>query len=158
MRERMFHMVNLMVEHLLKENSLSFYEPEMADLLRSHGYEPDEISEALHWLHHFGPEGESGIPEREGGATTSFRTLGEEERLALAPEAHGYLLHLEQMGLIDDAMREEILQQALSLVENEITRDDIRAIALLVAFHRSQKNWQTDLIRFLQSENRSFLH
>jgi hypothetical protein len=27
-----------------------------------------------------------------------------------------------------------------------------------VAFHRSQKHWQTDLIRFLNSENRSFLN
>lgn len=157
MRERMFHMVNLIVEHLLKESSLSFYEPEMADLLRAHGFEADEISEALQWLHHFAPGGESGALEG-GGSGTALRILSDEERLAFAPEAYGYLLHLQQIGLMDESMREEVIQRALSLVENEITRDDIRALALLVAFHRSQRHWQTDLIRFLQSEHKSFLN
>ncbi len=157
MRERMFHIVNLIVEHLLKENSLSIYEPDMAELLHSHGFEADEISEAFHWLHHFAPGGESGIGDGTGTGT-AFRALSDDERLALTPEAYGYLIEIQRMGLIDDTMREEILQRALSLVEDEITRDDIRAMALLVAFHRSQKHWQTDLIRFLQSENTSFLH
>ncbi|MFQ5911946.1 MAG: DUF494 family protein [Nitrospinota bacterium] len=157
MRERMFHMVNLIVEHLLKENSLAFYEPELAELLRSHGFEAEEISEALHWLHHFAPGGESGLKERETSGT-AFRALSDEERLAFSAEAYGYLLQLQQMGMIDDSVREEVIQRALSLVEGEITRDDLRAIALLVAFHRSQQHWQTDFIRFLRSENTSFLN
>ena len=87
-----------------------------------------------------------------------FRVFSDEEHLAFTVEAGGCLLQLHQMGLIDDSMREEIIQRALSLVEGEITRDDVQAMALLVAFHRSQKHWQTDLIRFLNSENRSFLN
>lgn len=157
MRERMFHMVNLIVEHLLKESTISFYEPEIAELLRSHGFDSDEISEAFHWLHHFGTWGESGLGGREG-TSAAFRVFSDEERLAFTAEAGGYLLQLHQMGLIDDSMREEIIQRALSLVEGDITRDDIRAMALLVAFHRSQKHWQTDLVRFLNSENTGFLN
>ncbi len=157
MRERMFHMVNLIIEHLLKDSTLSLYEPEMTDMLRSHGFDADEISEAFHWLHHFGAWGESGFGGREGTGA-AFRVFSDEERLAFTAEAGGYLLQLQQMGLIDDSMREDIIQRALSLVEGEITRDDVRAMALLVAFHRSQKHWQTDLIRFLNSENRSFLN
>ncbi len=157
MRERMFEMVNLIVEHMLKENSLSFYEPEMADLLRSHGFESEEISEAFHWLHHFAPGGDSGIGDRSGSGR-AFRLLSDEERLAFSSEAYGYLLQLQQKGLIDGTMREEILQRTFSLVEHEISRDDIRAMALLVAFHRSQKHWQTELIRFLHSDSTSFLN
>ena len=43
MRERMFHMVNLIIEHLLKDSTVSFYEPEMAEMLRSHGFDAEEI-------------------------------------------------------------------------------------------------------------------
>ena len=157
MRERMFHMVNLIVEFLLKESTLSYYEPEISDLLRSHGFESEEISEAFRWLNHFGPWGENGLVEKEG-SSAALRMLSDEERLAFNTEAYGYLLQLHRMGLIDDSMREEIFQRALSLVEEEITRDDIQTMALIVAFHRSQKHWHTDLIHFLKSENQSFLN
>ena len=43
-----------------------------------------------------------------------FRLLSDEERLAFSPEAYGYLLQLQQKGLIDEAMREEILQRTFS--------------------------------------------
>ena len=131
MRERMFHMVNLIVEFLLKESTLSYYEPEISDLLRSHGFESEEISEAFRWLNHFGPWGEDRLVEKEG-SSAALRMLSDEERLAF--------------------------HRALSLVEEEITHDDIRTMALIVAFHRSQKHWHTDLIHFLKSENQSFLN
>lgn len=157
MQERMFHMVSLIVEHLLKQSNLAYHEPEISDLLRSHGFELEEISEAFRWLNHFG-QWDSGELSEKASSSTAIRILSDEERLVFTPEAYGYLLQLHQKKLIDDSMREEIVQRALSLVEEEVTSKDIRSMALIVAYHRSQKHWHTDLIQLLKSENQSFLN
>jgi len=49
--------------------------------------------------------------------------------LPISPGAFGLLLRLEHAGVIDAAAREEILDRALALCEEEIGEEEIREIS-----------------------------
>jgi uncharacterized protein Smg (DUF494 family) len=52
-----------------------------------------------------------------------------EELVCVSPDAFGLLLRLEHAGVIDAAAREEILDRALALCEEEIGEEEIREIS-----------------------------
>ena len=113
--------------------------PEPAQLARkltAAGFEEEEIADALEWL--------SGLRQMSDGESPShcarpgsLRIYAQDELLRLGVECRGFLLFLENSGILDAACREMIVERALALGETEIELDNLKVIVLMVL-------WQQD--------------
>ena len=113
--------------------------PEPAQLARkltAAGFEEDEIADALEWLSGLRQLSDADRPPhcaRPG----SLRVYGEDELRRLGVECRGFLLFLENAGILDAACREMIVERALALGESEIELENLKVIVLMVL-------WQQD--------------
>lgn len=113
--------------------------PEPAQLARkltAAGFEEDEIADALEWLSGLRQLSDAESPPhcaRPG----SLRVYGEDELRRLGVECRGFLLFLENAGILDAACREMIVERALALGEAEIELENLKVIVLMVL-------WQQD--------------
>jgi Smg protein len=113
--------------------------PEPAQLARkltAAGFEEEEIADALEWL--------SGLRQMSDGESPShcarpgsLRVYAQDELLRLGVECRGFLLFLENSGILDAACREMIVERALALGETEIELENLKVIVLMVL-------WQQD--------------
>ena len=113
--------------------------PEPAQLARkltAAGFEEEEIADALEWL--------SGLRQMSDGESPShcarpgsLRIYAQDELLRLGVECRGFLLFLENAGILDAACREMIVERALALGETEIELENLKVIVLMVL-------WQQD--------------
>ncbi len=82
--------------------------------LQEEGYSQGEIDSAVNWFF----EQEQARPHFVGKQSTvppviGFRLLHPTEQLHISAEAHGFLLQIRQLGIIDDLAVEEVIEHAL---------------------------------------------
>lgn len=102
----------------------------LAEDLQNQGYTQQEINSALSWLFDRMQDGfEELFQDDQGALPTSFRMLHDFEKMVLTPDAHGYLIQLRSLDLVDDLEVEQIIEKAMLLGANQVTADDIKTIA-----------------------------
>lgn len=113
--------------------------PEPAQLARkltAAGFEEGEISEALDWLSGLRQLSDGKRPSCAAGAG-SLRVFADDELVRLDVDCRGFLLFLENAGILDAECREMIVERALALAEPEIELENLKVIVLMVL-------WQQD--------------
>lgn len=107
---------------------------EYSSELRGLGYSDGEISFAYNWiLDHLHSSGESlfsAFPRKTGAS----RILSSVERARLTPEAHGVLLKLFNLGLIDNEQLEKIIDRLSLVGPRVITPAQVKLIASALMF------------------------
>jgi uncharacterized protein Smg (DUF494 family) len=94
------------------------------------GYSQQEIDMALFWYHnHLMTKDDIKSDKFEPG---SIRVLHEIERSIIRPEAYGYLLELNQLGLINVSEMDSIIDKSVLLGGRKVSIEDIK---LFVAAH-----------------------
>ncbi len=133
MRERMYDMMRILVEISLQGSNILNDEHELTQALGSHGFQPDEIYDALSWVQQIlGERGDYAESYSRSSRGAAVRILHPEERLAFSPAAHGLILRLYNNGVIDDFLREEIIQRCIDLAAEEIGLEEVKTITLLI--------------------------
>jgi uncharacterized protein Smg (DUF494 family) len=100
--------------------------------LRDQGYTTSEISAAFSWLYeNSGQERLEAIRSGKAG-TGSRRIFHEVEKAVVSTNAQGYLIQLNELGLIDDRQTEMILERALSSGYAGLTVQEVRDIVATV--------------------------
>lgn len=114
--------------------------PELSQLerkLSAHGFEPEEIHDALVWLDglntaargiSFEPEAVESLDPSLG----SLRVYSAKEQDHLGAECLGFISFLESSGVLPAAMREIVLDRAMAVEEGPVTLDDLKIIVLMV--------------------------
>ncbi|MFC2135734.1 DUF494 family protein [Bacteroidota bacterium] len=69
--------------------------------------------------------------KRERKKSVKFRLLTEEEQSVLGIDNYNYLIHLSNVGLLDNSDFEMVLEQAMMFPDDTITRDDINWIIII---------------------------
>jgi Smg protein len=113
--------------------------PEPAQLARkltAAGFEEEEITEALEWLSGLRQLSDGERPAQFSRAG-SLRIYSDDEQIRLGMECRGFLLFLENAGILDSECREMIVERALALGETEIELENLKVIVLMVL-------WQQD--------------
>ena len=113
--------------------------PEPAQLARkltAAGFEEEEITEALEWLSGLRQLSDGERPAQFSRAG-SLRIYADDEQVRLGVECRGFLLFLENSGILDSECREMIVERALALGETEIELENLKVIVLMVL-------WQQD--------------
>ena len=103
--------------------------------LEQAGFRPQEISKALDWL-----ENITIVPEETQAQAAlpalSMRVYSEQEQARLNAECRGYLLFLEQAGLLDDVTREVVIERTLALETEDIDLEQLKSVVLMVMFYQ----------------------
>jgi Smg protein len=134
MNENVLDVLMYLFEHSIDEESEE--EPDRAELERhldEAGFAQGEIDRALGWLDRL--MSETPLAAR-GGDGAAQRIYADEERKRLNTDARGFLLHLEQNGLLTAGTRELILDRVMELDAEEIDLDQLRWVVLMVLFNQ----------------------
>ena len=123
----------------------------VAKKLSAAGFEDSDISEALHWL--------AGVRLPQGEMTTlpdprrSFRAFAPRELAKLDVQCRGFLLTLEQSGILSPQNRELVIERSLAASGEALTLDQLKLIVLMVLW-----NQQTSTSQLLAEDLFSVAH
>ncbi len=107
-------------------------EPLVAELQYA-GFSPAEIRNAFDWLDALARQRPAARPPDNHGPTRVFHA-SELEKLDV--EARGFLLYLEQQGVLGADQRELVLDRALALDLEDVGLDDLKWVVLMVLFNQ----------------------
>lgn len=139
MKESILDVLLYLFEHYFTED---------ADLVRDHdslrsgplfeelgqaGFSPAEINKAFEWLDALASQRPSTTPPRANGPT---RIYFGPELDKLDVECRGFLLFLEQHGILDADQRELVLDRAMALDQDQLDLDDLKWVVLMVLFNQ----------------------
>ncbi len=108
---------------------------QLARKLSAAGFEDEDISEALEWL--------SGLREPSAAASViaaphegSIRLYAAEEEARIDAGCRGFLLFLENAGVLDAATRELIIERSLALSSFNLNLHRLKVIVLMVLWQK----------------------
>ena len=117
--------------------------PELHQLerkLSAHGFEADEIQEALAWLDglnlaaqntYLPDDDESAcVPAAAAGSSMRVYSVAEQDRLGA--ECLGFISFLESSGVLPSAMREIVVDRAMAAPGDPVPLDALKIIVLMV--------------------------
>ncbi len=112
------------------------------------GFSANEVNKAFDWL-----EGLTSLPEhklgREAGQNKSMRVFAASEQSRLNVECRGFLIFLEQTGILDNVSRELVIERVMALESGEVDLDHLKWVVLMVLFNQpgqDTNNWIEDLV------------
>lgn len=117
--------------------------------LHEAGFPNNEINKAFRWLESLASDqgGQDGV---DAPAARSMRIFSPEERLRMDVGGQGFLLYLEQAGLLSAQQRELVLDRLLALEADEIDIEQVKWVVLMVMFNQpgqeSAQPWMEDLL------------
>lgn len=106
----------------------------VARKLSAAGFEDSDISEALHWLAGVAraPRSTAVLPD----ARTSFRAFAPRELAKLDAECRGFLITLEQSGILTPQTREVVLERSLAASGHTLSLEQLKLIVLMVLWNQ----------------------
>ena len=98
------------------------------------GFAPTEINKAFDWLDELARQRPAASAPRDTAGPV--RLYVEQELAKLDRETLGFLMFLEQQGILDAAQRELVLDRVMALDQEEIDLDDLKWVVLMVLFNQ----------------------
>jgi Smg protein len=97
------------------------------------GFSPTEISKAFDWLEELANQRPTLSQARANGPV---RVFVEAEVDRLDRDCLGFLMFLEQHGVLDADQRELVIDRAMALDQDEVDLDDLKWVVLMVLFNQ----------------------
>lgn len=149
MRERVLAIVSLIAQYVMGEQD-ALSENDIVEELLAVGYEAEEIDAAFSWMQSLALQPQDQVLELPG--VLPQRVFTDEEVRGLSREARGLLVRLRLLGILDDETQEEIIDKALQVADDEVTLKEMKTIAALTLFARSNDEWQREVDCFLEDD------
>ena len=114
--------------------------------LRAAGFERLEIDKAFAWL--------DGLTESDGDdgteqSASATRVLASEERARLDYNAQGFLLFLEQSGVLTPRLREMVINRVMALdSQSEVDIEELKWVVMMVLFNSSDEQDENALMHY----------
>ena len=105
---------------------------ELREELERAGFREREIDRALDWLE--GLNAPDMSPDARGPRSTTVRVFDRSEQERFDAPCRGYLLHLEQVGILSPAQRELVIDRLLALDTDDIDIEQIKWVVMMVLF------------------------
>ena len=144
---RLMDLVVLVAELSQKSNkSLKDMDKELVHL----GYSSEEIEQAMFWFSsQWSPVGSS---ENARSGRPATRVLSPWEAMCLDAEAHGYLLRLQNLGIVDEDRFENIMSRILPFGGDQFDVSDVKALAGALIFNMNPDLADDELFQILNEE------
>lgn len=155
----MFEILMFLFENYMDGSvALNADEDAIVTELEQAGYTKGEIGRALEWL-----DGLNRVQETADSAPQStslaMRHYSPEESTRLGIEGKGFLLYLEQMGILDTMTREVVIDRLMALDAREVDVGRIKWVVLIALFNQPDKKAALSLLQdMVLSEACDILH
>lgn len=110
------------------------------------GFPQEEITKAFHWLERLASKAED-ITGQGGSIGTSIRVYIDDEVARMDVECRGFLMFLEQAGVLDAQTRELVVDRIMALETDSIDMEQLKWIVLMVLFNQPGKE---DIYSFME--------
>lgn len=137
MKESMFDVLMYLFENYMEEDTE--FDPDQESLtveLSQAGFPRGEISKAFSWLEELSDLREADNQLPQGSAQASIRFYADEEMKKLNTECRGFLLFMEQSGVLDTVSRELVIDRVMALEMDDISIEQLKWVILMVMFNR----------------------
>lgn len=113
------------------------------------GFRQSEIHKAFDWL-----EALATMQDRPGfeplANPQSLRLYSDDELERMDADCRGFLLFLEQMGVLDHSTREMVIDRLMALESDDVDLDQVKWVVLMVLFNQPGQEaavaWMEDLV------------
>lgn len=143
-------------ERVLSDENESLDErKEVANRLEEMGFQNKEIDQAFNWLEDlaFIQDGAHYAPVKQ----SSMRVFSEEEKALLTDDSLGFLVFLEQAGVLTPVTRELVLDRIIAL-DNELDTEQLKWVVLIVLHsHPGEENAYAWMESIMFDENVDYL-
>jgi Smg protein len=113
------------------------------------GFPGNEVDKAFTWLEGLMLQQQASIDEGIDPAP-SIRVYSSREMEKLDTEMRGFLMHLEQVGVLDHASRELAIDRVMALESDEVELDQLKWVVLMVLFNQPGREaafaWMEDFV------------
>ncbi|MFN2349068.1 MAG: DUF494 family protein [Thioalkalivibrio sp.] len=158
MKENVLDVLMYLFENYIDEDTE--IEPDriqLQDKLLEAGFPGAEIDRAFDWLENLANQENN--PLKQPLSNSALRVYTERETDRLDARSRGFLLFLEQNGVLDAATRELVIDRIMDLDAEEISLDQLKWVTLMVLFNRPDQEaaytWLESMMFDLPPE---FLH
>ncbi|HKI75252.1 MAG TPA: DUF494 domain-containing protein [Pseudomonadales bacterium] len=103
--------------------------------LEEAGFPNSEINKAFDWLENLA-DGAPPVSDPELNRHDGFRIYSAEEAVRLNTECRGFMQYLENIGILEPAQREVVVDRIMALGSDEIDLEQVKWIILMVLFNR----------------------
>lgn len=151
MKENVLDVLMYLFEHYMDEDTgLRQDEEELKVELAQAGFQHAEIAKAFAWLDGLSAL-QGRVPEGLGvQASPAIRVYTSQEVEKLDLECRGFLLFLEQVGVVDAETRELIIDRVMALESEETDVDHLKWVVLMVLFNQPGQEaayaWIEDMV------------
>ena len=159
MKENMFDVLMYLFEHYYMDDDAELgpdRESLQTELLEA-GFPPAEISQAFEWL-----EGLS-VQQHQTQTTqtaNAIRIYADSEVDRLDAESRGFILFLEQIGILGPEARERVIERVMALETDDFDITQLKWVILMVLFNQPGAEaayaWMEDLV--FESVPGGYLH
>ncbi|RUO27158.1 hypothetical protein CWE09_09785 [Aliidiomarina minuta] len=109
---------------------------ELTDELTRAGFHQQEINKALAWLERLADLQDSQqTPYLNAAPQATFRAFTAGEMARLDSPSRGFLMYLEQIGVLDFTTREMVLDRVMELDTQSFALEDLKWVVLMVLFN-----------------------
>ena len=124
--------------------------------LEQAGYPEADIERALLWLESLATDPDRALGE---GTARAVRVFSGSEQIRLDTDVRGYLLHLENLGILSAAQREVVIDRLLALEADDIDIEQLKWVVLMVLFSQpGQENAYQRMEDLVFDERRDAMH
>jgi Smg protein len=150
MKENMLDILMYLFENCLdSETGIMPEESVLRGHLDDAGFQHREIEKAFAWLEELANAREHNFKDQLG-SNHSIRVYAEQEQVRLDRECRGFMLFLEQTGVLDPVNRELVIDRAMALESGEIDLPQLKWVILMVLFNQPGQEaalaWMEDLL------------
>ncbi|NOX76380.1 MAG: DUF494 domain-containing protein [Gammaproteobacteria bacterium] len=135
MKEDVLEVLMYLFENYMDDESALEADPEvLKSQLREAGFLGTEINKAFTWLEDLATLQKNGVSA--GHKARSIRVFSPTEEKKLDVECRGFLMFLEQMGVLNSASRELVIDRIMALESPEIDLEQVKWVVLMVLFNQ----------------------
>jgi Smg protein len=136
MKESVLDILIYLFENYVDADLESAPEPDrevLKEELETAGFSEHDVTRALEWLDQLSVD-----PQRTGLTPTprAVRVFDPREQARLDMECRGYILYLENIGILSAAQRELVLDRLLALDVKQIDIEQVKWVVLMALFNQ----------------------
>lgn len=151
MKENVFDVLLYLFENYIDTDDTNKPDKDALETeLEGAGFPHLEIHKAFDWLESMTVIENQSSDEADNKPELSMRFYTEQEMLRLDVQCRGYLLFLEQVGVLDAETREVVIERVMALDTDEIDLDQMKWVVLMVLFYQPGREvayaWMEDLV------------
>lgn len=149
MKENVLDVLMYLFQHYISDDTdIDPDRESMGSALLAAGFHPHEVRQAFEWLDDLADRQKT--PVTMVNEERSFRIFINPEIAKLDMECRGFLLFLEQSGILNSETRELVIDRVMALGNEEIDLPQLKWIILMVLFNQPGQEeayaWVEDLL------------